>query len=178
MRNHEFYPNLRIRESRRGVTLIELLLAVTVSAALLLTIVALITVTLSARIKSQSAIDVEDEGRFATEVISQAIRNSSGIAAPAAGSESSSLTLSFTDSSKNPTVFSVNQGRLYVTEGSSSAVPLTSGRVLISNLSFWNRSKNGTPGSIQYSFRLERVNTAGKNEYDYARIFRGAASLR
>lgn len=65
-----------------------------------------------------------------------------------------------------------------VKEGAANNIPLTSDNVGVSNLTFKNLTRSGTPGVIQVSFTISRVNTSGKNEYDYTKTFTGSASLR
>jgi len=71
-----------------------------------------------------------------------------------------------------------NSTALQIKEGAGSPIPLTSDDVQVSGLTFTNLSRSGTAGNIQVSFTVSRVNTAGRNEYDYQRTFTGTASLR
>lgn len=63
-------------------------------------------------------------------------------------------------------------------EGVAAAVELSSSKVQISNLTFTNLSRSSTPGIVQFSFIVSRVNNAGKNEYDYQKTFTASAALR
>lgn len=69
-------------------------------------------------------------------------------------------------------------GALQIKEGTGAVVPLTNDRVQVSSLSFKNLSRPSTPGVIQVSFIVSRVNSSGKNEYDYQKTFTGTASVR
>lgn len=66
---------------------------------------------------------------------------------------------------------------LQIKEGTGTPVSLTNDKVAISNLTFKNLARSGTDGVIQVSFTISRVNTSGKNEYDYQKTFVGSAAI-
>jgi len=76
-----------------------------------------------------------------------------------------------------PAGAAVIPGTIQVKEGSGTPVPLTNGKVQVSNLTFKNLSRASTPGTIQISFFLSRVNPSSKNEYDYQKLFTGTAEV-
>lgn len=69
-------------------------------------------------------------------------------------------------------------GALQVKEGSGNVVPLTNAKVQVSSVTFKNLSRSNTPGAVQVSFTVSRVNTSGRNEYDYQKTFTATAALR
>lgn len=72
-----------------------------------------------------------------------------------------------------------NIGAAQIKEGAAgSQVPLTNGKVLVSNLNFTNVTRPGTPGAVQISFTIYRPNPLNRNEYDYQKTFVGTAALR
>jgi type II secretory pathway pseudopilin PulG len=62
-------------------------------------------------------------------------------------------------------------------EGTGALVPLTSNKVQVSGLTFKNLSRTSTPGAVQVSFTLSRVNPNGRNEYDYQKTFTTTAEV-
>jgi type II secretory pathway pseudopilin PulG len=68
-------------------------------------------------------------------------------------------------------------GAMQIQEGAGAVVPLTNDKVQVSGLTFKNLSRAATPGSVQISFTLSRVNPSGKNEYDYQKTFTATAEL-
>ncbi len=66
---------------------------------------------------------------------------------------------------------------LQIKEGTGGVMPLTNDKVALTGLNFKNLSRSGTPGAVQVSFTISRVNTSGKNEYDYQKTFTGTAAL-
>lgn len=69
-------------------------------------------------------------------------------------------------------------GTIQVKEGAAAVLPLTNDKVEISNLSFKNLSRPGTPGIVQVSFTISRVNVGNRNEYDYQKTYTASAALR
>lgn len=66
---------------------------------------------------------------------------------------------------------------LQVKEGTGSTVPLTNNQVMVSGLTFKNLTRSGTPGIVQVSFTISRLNTSGKDEYNYQKTFTGTAAV-
>ena len=154
-----------ITTRQKGFTLIELLLYVSIVGSLLLAVSLFFAMTVDARIKSQSINEVDQQGILLMDYITQTIRNADTISAPAAGTSSASLTLTVPTGSLSPTVFDLSTTTAQVQEGVGTAVPLTSDKVAVSNLIFKNLTRSGTPGIVQVSFTVSRVNPSGKSEY-------------
>jgi prepilin-type N-terminal cleavage/methylation domain-containing protein len=169
---------MRYQNDNSGFTLIELLLYIAIVGSLLVAISMFLAVSVDARVKSQSVSEVNKQGTAATEYITQTIRNANTITAPAAAASGSSLTLTVPASGLNPTVFDLSAGVLRVKEGASAAVPLTNGKVQVTNLTFTNLSRSGTNGIVRISLTVSRINPSGKNEYDYHKTFVTSAVLR
>jgi type II secretory pathway pseudopilin PulG len=71
-----------------------------------------------------------------------------------------------------------NIGAIQVKEGAAANIPLTNGKVQVSNLSFSNLTGSGTPGAVQVNFTIYRINPNNRNEYDYQKTFTSTAALR
>lgn len=164
--------------NRRGFTLIELLLYIALASIILGAISVFMSNMLSARIKNQTIMEVENQGLLISRRIEQAIRNAESINSPSAGTSASPLSLAMASSTINPTVFSASGNALGVQEGAGAFTPLTNGRVKITGLNFINTGLADTPGSIKFQFTLSAVTSSMRYEQDYSRIFYGSASLR
>jgi Tfp pilus assembly protein PilW len=175
---HSKHQWSNVQRKSNGFTLIELLLYVSVSALLLLGISAFSFTLLGSRIKNQTIAEVEQQGLQVMQMITQTARNAEVIISPAISNSSSSLTLDVIASSSDPTVFNLSSGVIRIKEGASAVVPLTNSRVTASALNFQNLSRASTPGTIRISFMLIHINPSGRNEYSFAKIFYGSASLR
>jgi Tfp pilus assembly protein PilW len=163
---------------QKGFTLLELLLYIATSAAILLVISGFLSVLLKARIKNQTVSDVEIQGQAVMRLMTQTIRNSSTINSPANGVSASSISLNTYVPAQNPTIFDLSGGVLQIKEGVGAVIPLTNSRVTVSGVTFHNLSRAGSPGTVHLQFTLTRVNVSGRNEYTYSKTFTGSASLR
>lgn len=167
--------------SQYGYTLIELLLYISIVGVLLGTVSLFFGTSTEARVKNQSIAEVDQQGELAMEYILQTIRNADSITTPATGVTGNSLTLVVPTGSLSPTIFDLSgatPNALRVKEGAATAIPLTNSTVTVTALSVKNLSRASTPGTIQISLTLSRVNNLNRNEYDYSKTFIGTASLR
>ena len=169
---------MKMKKEQSGFTLIEILLYVGIAGAILLTVSIFWSILLQSRIKNQTIGEVEQQGAFVIQAITQTVRNSQAINSPATGASSSSLSLDVVDATKDPTAFTLSFGVIRVTEGVGSQVDLTNSRVTASGLNFQNLSQAATPGTVRVTFTLTHINPGDKNEYDYSKTFYGDASLR
>lgn len=165
-------------KNRKGFTLVELILYVSVSALVALAASGLIILIVQARVKSQTVAEVEQVGSQVMNLITQTVRNSPKINSPLPGGTSGVLSLANQSSTKNPTIFDVQSSTIRIAEGVSLPVPLTSFRLLASGLLFQNFSRANTSGTVRVQFTLTHQNPGGRNEYDYTKIFHGSATIR
>jgi hypothetical protein len=79
----------------------------------------------------------------------------------------------------SPTVFNASGSpvAVQVKEGAGSVVPLTSDDVQVSGLTFKNLSRASTPGIVQVSFTITRVNNSGRSETTFQKLFTGTAEV-
>jgi type II secretory pathway pseudopilin PulG len=165
--------------SNRGFTLLETLLYISLTALTILAVAYLFSLIFETRIKQKAISEVEQQGNLAIKMITQAIRNSKDFDTLTPGN-SNGLTLSVAteNPNTNPTIFSLSNGALTISMGSGPARPLTSDRVIVSNLLFQNLGSPATTGTIQVRFTLNATNPSGKNEYNYQETFYASASAR
>jgi len=161
-----------------GFTLIELLLYISVVGTLLTSVSIFFGTTLDARVKGQSISEVEQQGAIVMDYILQTIRNADSITAPGTGLTANSLTLVVPTGALSPTIFDLSGTTLQVKEGAGAAVALTNSKVQVNNLTFKNLSRGSTPGVLQVSLQMSRVNPSGRNEYSYQKTFTSTAALR
>lgn len=165
-------------QQQQGYTLIELLLYVAMIGILLGGVTTFFAMAVEARVKNQSISEVNDQGVYAMELLSQTVRNATDVTVPATGATGSNLTLTVPTGALSPTVFSLDGTTLQIKEGTAAAVPLTSSKIQVTSFSVKNLTRSGTAGIVQISLTLERVNPTGRNEYDYERTFTTSVSLR
>jgi len=168
---------MNIHRSTSGFTLIELLLYVVIISTLLSAVTAFYMLAVDARIKNQSINEVNQQGSYVMDYITQTLRNANTITTPAVASSGATLALTVPTPALSPTTFTVNGTTLQVTEGTGGAIALTSPVISISNVSFKNLTRSGTNGIVQVSFTVSRTNTSGLNRYDYQKTFVSSAEV-
>ena len=164
--------------TKRGFTLVETLLYVSIISALVLIMSIFLFLLLEAKTKAETVWEVNSEGARAMRIITQAIRSSQSLTVPTQGNSGSVLTLSVSDGTKNPIVVNSDSSNLQIKEGTGAIIPLTSSKVAVSALSFDNLSRGTSHGTVRIQFTLTHTNPSGRNEYSYTRTFYGSASLK
>lgn len=167
-----------MRHTQSGFTLIELLLYLAVTSIIIVSVSGFLITMLQARVKFQTISEVEQQGQQTMQAITQTIRNAQAITSPATGASASSLTMDVVTAGLDPTVFDLSGGIIRITEGAGAATGLTTTKVTASSLNFQNLTRPTTQGVIRISFTITSVNGSGRNEFQYAKTFRGSASLR
>lgn len=166
--------NMRVNRTKDGFTLIELLLYVSITSIMLLVVFVFLAGLLQSRVKNQVISQVDHQGTQAMQLITQAIRNAEAIQMPLQGQSASSLSLDVLNGADDPTVFTVSNGVLEISEGNNSSSLLLNSRVQATELFFQNLE----PGIIRIRLTLSHVNPVDRNEYEYSQTFYGSAALR
>lgn len=135
-----------------GFTLVEILLYIGLTALVVTAIVIFGWNVMFAGAKNNTKQELNQAMRFATERIGLEVRGASGINALSA----SSLSLESPDSSRNPTVIDLDNGRIRIGWGAggtcpaASPCPLTPSDVTISSLNFIDLSQ-GNAQTVRFS---------------------------
>lgn len=127
------------------------------------------------RAKLQSVAEVDSQGTQILHVITEEIRNAESIVSPNSGASSSSLTI-FANAQN--TIFVPFGTTLVMAEGAHPFAALNSSRVQIESITFENRSRTGTPGTLHISLTLSHYNPENRAEFDVTKTFTASASLR
>lgn len=163
---------------RRGFTLIELLLYIGIISIFLTGAILFAWDIIYGRVKSSVQREVGANIRLASKRISYEIRSATGINI----ASGSTLSLSTTDASRNPTIFSLSGGRIYLGYGSSGSCPtsnpcaLTSNLVSVPTLIFTNHSTGGSSYNIKFDITI--ASTAQRKEWQYSQTYRGSTEVR
>lgn len=164
---------------RKGFTLVEMVLYVSLCSIILLSLSTFLSFLLESRVRSQSISEVNQQGLQVMSLITQTIRNGRSIQTPAIGVTAPTLSITTANPLLNPTVFLLSSTTLSIQEAGKQAIPLTNSRVQVSALVFQNiSSSSSTEKIIRISFTLDSRNPQGRNEYAFTKTFIGSATLR
>lgn len=161
-----------------GFTLVEILLSITIFAMMVGSIAVFAHLMIVSETKQTVMNEVEQEGMFLMSLITQTIRNADTIITPSRGTTASSITLDMYTVPDDPTVFDVVNGVVRIQKGSGEPVALTSSRVIVSHIEFYNVSPSAAPGAVRVELTLEYKNSDHRPEYEYSKIFYATAALR
>ena len=168
---------MNILKNKKGFTLVEMIIYVGATVFVFGSITGLVFILISSKAKNQAVAEVEQQGAFVLNNITQTIHNAEGINSPAQANSDSTLELDVVNTGDNPTIYNLSGNTIQITEGANFAVSLISGRVAASDLTFQNLSKDNTSGVIRVNFTLTS-SSGSKGAYKYEKTFYGSASLR
>lgn len=157
--------------SNQGFSLIELIIYISLVSVILLSITSFSFTLLNARSRNEVIAEVEQQGVLAMQKITQTVRNAEDINTPTPETSAAALSL-------DSAVFDLANDALRITRDRGVPVDLTNHRVIVSDLSFDNLSRAGTPGLVRVRFTLSHKNPGAKALFEYSKTFYGSASLR
>ena len=164
--------------NNKGFTLVELILYIAIISIFIGGAVLFAWNVIYGQVKSSIHQEVNQNLRLASKRIIYEIRNASDINSVT----SSTLSLSSSDSARNPTVFDLFEGQLRIGYGTSGACPatapcpLTSNRVSVTSLSFTDVSSNPDSKNIQFTITIESI--ADRPEWQMSETYSSTAELR
>jgi prepilin-type N-terminal cleavage/methylation domain-containing protein len=157
---------------KKGFTLIEFLIYISIFASVLVLIFGFFLDEIFSNIGGNIAQEIQENGNFSIFKISREIKRAKSINFPPQGSSGNYLSLEMADSSLNPTVFDLSDGKLRITQGSNSYF-LTSDSVRVTRLSFSNLSFSQTPGIVKVEIEISSSNPL----YPISTVFKSSFSL-
>lgn len=122
---------------------------------ILATVIYVTSTTYNVRARVASSSIVHESMEFATKRIIASLHDAEVVLIPANGT-SSTLQLSMSDSTQDPTTYSLSNGQILLKEGTKASLPLTSSEVMIKSLQFIRGTS--TPAVIQVIMAGDRKN--------------------
>ncbi|MCA9391812.1 type II secretion system protein [candidate division WWE3 bacterium] len=166
----------------QGYTLVELIIYLAIMSTLMVSFIYYTISITTTRAKSNTIQEVQANARTALEVISNAVRDASGVnlGASTFDVDPGVLSLVNDDPAKNPTIISLDQddGTLQIKEGASPTLNVTSGLVKVTNLAFSHENPLDEHGNIKLQMTIDHSATTGGVEYDYAYDLETSINLR
>lgn len=164
---------------QNGFTLIEALVYIALVSGILLAATSFAWNIVNTRTSAFSAQEVEQNGRFIMQKISQVMREANQINSPAIGLSSNSVEVEMNDAGTETIILSQNDKNIEYQYNSDPAVELNSDLVEISNLEFTNLSStSGSTRNIGISFTLSHINPANRQEWSYIQDYSTTIELR
>ena len=170
-------------KSSAGFTLVEMLIYLAIIGTISAGFIRYSVSITDSQGKTYVAQEVQANVRTAFNVMSAHIKAANGINTGAStfGSDPGVLSLSMDDSSKSPTIINLtaDDGVLQVKEGSSTAVPITSDEVQITNLVFTNLSQSGERAHVRIQMTIAINNDGVESRiYTYSKTLQTSVSTR
>lgn len=159
--------------SRKGYTLVELLIFLAISAVALVSFVGILVVVVQLQVRQSSTGSVQQESAALLQQMQYYVQNSSLVNIPIDAAGTSTLSLRMASSSADPTIISLSNGTVYLQQGSATATPLTSSRVTISNLSFVRHANPPSKDTVSISFTTSYNAPTGTEQF-FAQPFQTA----
>jgi Tfp pilus assembly protein PilW len=166
------------QRSSKGFTLIELLLYLSLAMIMLAVLGGIGIHVLSSRVKAHSFEQVHYNAVYLSEVLSQKIQRASAIAVPSELATSSTLSLTMEDAGKNPTVFSLQDGQVYMQEGLALPVVISSDDVAVSELIFSDLQEGDGTDFVRIEMHIESTDLQGRNMYSASSTFYSTVRLQ
>jgi prepilin-type N-terminal cleavage/methylation domain-containing protein len=149
----------------QGFTLIELVVYIAIVSGILVLITGFLWNVIFGNIKESSYREVQQNARFALMRMAQEIRKATNINSPLPGGSDTSISLTMADATLDPTVFDISQGRLRITQGTSSPQEITTDSTIVKNIQFTNLSYPGTAGTVRIEIEIANSGLSNLPEY-------------
>lgn len=152
--------------NKKGFTLVEFLLYISLFAIFFISLFSILHIFYNNQAKNNIRLEVEQQGQFISQIISQEIRNAQEIISP--NNVSNQLSLLSFEASRSPLIISLVNEQIMYQEGVNQAINLSSQRVKISDMLFENVSV-ASVSAIRFSFTISLQ--------DFSKDFFGVANL-
>ena len=169
----KIFLSTTISNSGGGFTLIEFLIYISIFASILVLTFGFFWDIIFSNLRENSYQEIQENGRLLMFRISKETKKAKSIVFPSPGNQGNYLSLEMADSSLNPTIFDLQDGKIRITQGTSSSQFLTTDLVKVEDLSFSNLSFDQTPGIIKTEIKISSLNPL----YQTSMIFKSSFSL-
>lgn len=139
--------------NRKGFSLLEVIVYTAIIGVVGTLMTGILVSLLKIQNKQVATTEVHQQTNFVILNIQRLVRESRSINMTA-GVQGGTLTLVMTDSTKNPTLIYKSGTRVYMKEGTSPEVPLTSNDVTIEDLQFTKLSAATGYDSVQFTISM------------------------
>lgn len=169
---------MKSRPAPSGFTLIELMVYIALIAGILLGATGVAWSVINSRTKAHVVQEVQQNGRFIIEKITQSAHAANSINTPTRGNSGSTLSLQMQDGALDPIIITTSGNNITRSVAGGTAVQLNSDSVTVSTFSATNQSSaNGKTRNVDISLTLEHINPNNQQEWDYSETFSTSIEL-
>ena len=167
------------KKNNKGFTLVEILLAITLTTGLLLSLVVFAQHVNESQVKQRSIREVNEQGELIMAKIVYAIRSAESITSPAtSGSTVSELELSYANPSIDPIEVSVDTGILMYSEDNDPEIPLHNESISVVDFTVTNVTQTAAWDTVDVSLTLRYESTSQRYIYDYEKTWDTTVVIR
>ncbi|MFH1839218.1 MAG: hypothetical protein ABH820_02945 [Patescibacteria group bacterium] len=163
--------------NKPGFTLVEFLIYIVIVAGVVSAATEIIIITLRQNAKLEAIAEVSQNTRIFTMRVDLAVRNANSVTSPAAGATSTRLNLQMASASINPTIFTIQNGRVFLKEGAAATTTLTADEVYVSGY-FYNIKPTGAPDAIRTLVNVRASSSGQQIEYNFNHYVSSTAVMR
>ena len=165
-----------------GFTLIEVLIYIALFSFAVTSFVLFSLSVSYGRNKNYAVSEAQANARIVLEFVERNIRSAIllDIASSTFNADPGVLALVTASTTLNPTIIDLDSddGRMRITQGTSSPVFITSNKVKVTRLIFQNLTGSSTRAHIHFDATVGYRNISGDHEYDYSQNIQSGASIR
>ncbi len=144
----------QVLSSARGFTIIELLIFSAIFSIVAITFLTLLVSSVQVQTRQNAAAEVNQQSQLLLDTIQYYV-NSSALIEMASDAASTTLKLRMSSSTVDPTYIYMTGGTVYLKQtDSGTEQPLTSNKVIVSDLSFTKRVNPGGRDSVNVNFTM------------------------
>lgn len=167
-------------QNQSGMTLLEILLYISISGAVLFAAASLLSTIYEVKQKGRTIQSVEEEGSLVSYTLQRYLQNADRVTVTETGKPVDKITVGvITNNIESVVTLYAENGALKAVIDNAEATALTSGDVVISDLSFhFTSASSGIAGKgfASYSFIASSTDKTGRN--NYTKTFQGGVSIR
>lgn len=162
---------------KSGFTLVEFLIYIAIVSTMVVAATEIIIITLRQNIKLEAMAEVAQNTRLFMGRMNLAVNNAMAVTAPIAGATSTRLNLQMAEPSINPTIFTLQSGRVYLKEGTAVTTTLTADEVYVDGY-FYNITPLVAPGVVMIQANVRASSTGQQMEYLFNQWVSSTAVVR
>lgn len=170
---------MRRSPTQKGFTLLELVIYITLVVGILVTATTFAWNIVNSRTKAFAVQEVQQNGRYIMDKITQTVRGAQDITTPGTGTSGTTLEVVVRDVAKDPIIFVLSGGELSMSAAGGTTYNLHSGAITVSVLQFTNvSSTDDASRNVQVQLTLEHKNPENRSEREFSETFITTIELR